>query len=104
MNMISPVEHALAGQSSSARAEELLRRYPEIAADETAELLRFLTKGPILEVGVISGRADLQQKLHQLRADHAASFRMNAREYAVFTLIVAVFLAMCALLWNVGVK
>jgi hypothetical protein len=86
------------------RAEDLLRHYPNITADEVKELVEFLTRGPIIERGTLSGQEHLQTQLTLLRADHAAEFRMNHREYAIFMVIVAAFLGVCALMWDVAAK
>ena len=88
---------ALETRSQADRAEELLRRYPEISAEETSELVAFLKRGPIIEVGRITSASELRNKVAALRKEHRSEFELGLRDYLKFTVIVAVTLG--AILW-----
>jgi hypothetical protein len=68
------------------RMESLLRRHPQISAEETEELFLFLTKGSQLEVGLVTGRDGLAPRLAAFRRLHAARFRPGAAAQLLFAL------------------
>ena len=102
MEMTSSRQREPATESGRGRIEHLLGRYPDIAADETAEILRFLKKGPILEVGLLSSSDALKPKLDQFRTDHARHFTVGAKGLVIAAVIVVTIVLVSMLLWNVG--
>jgi hypothetical protein len=85
------------------RVEELLRRYPDIAAEESGEILHFLKKGTALEIGLLSGNDDLRPALDAFRAAHARDLSLGMRELLIVAAIVVLTVVACALLWDWGV-
>lgn len=81
-----------------ARAEELLRLYPDTTDDETAEIRHFLTKGRILEVGLVSGSDEFREKVAAFRKEHDRHFRLKPREIVAAILIAAAPVG--ALVWH----
>lgn len=81
-----------------AREQELLRLYPGTTDDETAEIRHFLTKGRILEVGLVSGSDEFRDKVAAFREEHDRHFRLKPRELLGFLLITAVPVG--ALVWH----
>lgn len=80
-----------------ARAEKLLRLYPETTEEETVEIRQFLTKGRILEVGLISGSDEFREKVAAFRKEHERHFRLKLHEIVAAFLIVTALVG--ALLW-----
>ncbi len=72
------------------RMETLLRRHPQITDEETEELIRFLTKGNQMEVGMVTGRDGLAPRLAAFRRLHAARFRPSVAAQLLFAVIVVV--------------
>ena len=72
------------------RMETLLRRHPQINDAETEELIRFLTKGSQLEVGIVTGRDGLAPRLAAFRRLHAARFRPSVTAQLLFAVGIAV--------------
>lgn len=104
MDMSPSAQRKLAGTSQRARVEDLLRTYPNTAAEGRAEILTFLKKGPALDVGLITANHALRLQLQQFRADHAAELSLGSKEYLGALLIVAIYLGVCALLWDAGIR
>ena len=84
------------------RIEGLLRRYPALTDDELHEVLAFLRRGSVLEVGLLTGRDDIRSQLDRFRADHKRALSIGVRELAVIAIIVVALLAVAALLWDAG--
>lgn len=102
MEMDSSTQRKLVDQRARERVANLLGRYPDISADETAEILRFLKKGRALELGVLSFDDAVKPKLQRFRADHAKEFAVGPRGLAIAALIIAAIVAGCVLLWDAG--
>ena len=68
--------------------EALLRRYPDIKAAETAEIVRFLATGSHLDVGLIAGNEELRDKVDAVRKANPAAFRIKLHEGLFFVLAV----------------
>jgi hypothetical protein len=103
MDMPTSVERSLDGQSQRARIAALLRKYPDVEADETAEITRFLKKGPILEIGLLASDEELAPKVERFRAEHASKLGLSLKDYLLVALIIAALVAACVLLWDAGV-
>jgi len=67
-----------------ARAEKLLRSYPDVSDRETTEIIHFLKKGRLLEIGLVSGSDEFRQKVAAFRKEHARHFRLTAIEMLSF--------------------
>jgi hypothetical protein len=87
----------LTDPAQRARAEELLRRYPDTTDAETGEIGKFLTKGRQLDVGMVSGSDEFREKVAAFREEHSRHFRLNPRQVIGSIVIAAALLA--ALLW-----
>lgn len=96
---------APSGPTRSERAAELLRAWPAISEVETRELLHFLKREPITEIGLLAGRAELKGRIEAFRAAHSREFEIGWRTYlavvAGFTLLL---LGIIWLLWDSGLN
>jgi hypothetical protein len=104
MNMPTSVQRKAAGSLQRADVEDLLRRYPDVDAGETDTLLRFLKKGPPLEVALLTTDEELWPRLQRFRQDHRSKFHLGFKEYALVLLILMGLIALCLFLWDVGVR
>lgn len=84
-----------------ARAEALLRLYPNTTDAETAEICRFLTKGRILEVGLVSGSDEFREKVIAFHKEHERHFRLKPRQLLGFLAITV--LPVAALVWHYAI-
>ena len=84
------------------RIEQLLARYPETTDIEAQEIVRFLKKGLIIDIGMVTSNEALQAKLAQFRADHRSEFATPGRDLALFAALLAGFVLICWLLWDAG--
>ena len=100
MDMTSSAEQTLAGEGRRDRVEALLRRYPETSAAETAEIIHFLKKGPLFDVGLVTGNDELKPTVERIRREHRAEFSLGLREYAIVAAIVIALIVVGAILWN----
>lgn len=85
-----------------ARMEVLLRRYPGLTADELADLLRFVRKGPALEIGLLGSHEELKPILARLNDEHERTLSINLRELTIIALLVVAVVAAVILLWDSG--
>ncbi|SNS28789.1 hypothetical protein [Sphingopyxis indica] len=86
-----------AAQAQAARAEDIFRRYPAITKEEAQEALIFLKRGRHLDVGRVTGMAELQTSIEAFRHDHRRALRVGIGEYAMFA--AGVFLFIGGLFW-----
>jgi hypothetical protein len=84
------------------RVEELLARYPGLTDPEIHEILLFLRKGQVLEIGFLTSNESIRPQLDRFRADHARDLSLGRRELAVAAIVLLILLAAVALLWNAG--
>lgn len=82
----------------------LLSRYPKISDAETAEIVRYLKKGPPLDTALLSTVESIKLQLARFREDHRRHFALGVREYVITALVLAVLVAMAVLLWDAGVR
>ena len=102
MDMSASAQRKLVGQNQRAHVGDLLRRYPGISAGEAAEIIRFIKKGPVMEVGLLTADEELRPQLQRFRSDHASEFSLGIKEYAIILLIVAGAIGLCFFLWDIG--
>ena len=62
---------APSGQTRTERAAALLYAWPAISEAERSELLQFLKREPITEIGLLAGRAELKGRIEAFRAEHS---------------------------------
>lgn len=67
--------------------EALLRRYPQVSEAESAEILRFLSTGPHLEVGLVAGNDELAPKVAAFKREHQHHFRLKPWEVLTFLFV-----------------
>ena len=86
------------------RIEALLQRYPGLTDPEVHEVLLFLRKGQVLEVGILSSNELVKPQLDRFRADHARDLAIGKRELAIVGIGLLIVLAAVAMLWNAGLS
>ena len=86
------------------RIEALLARYPGLTDPEIHEVLLFLRKGQVLEIGLLTSNETVKPQLDRFRADHARDLSIGKRELAVAGIVLLILLAAVALLWNAGAR
>jgi hypothetical protein len=86
------------------RIKALLHRYPALTDPEVHEVLLFLRKGKVLEIGVLTSNELVKPQLDRFRADHARDLSIGKRELAVVGILMLIVLAAVSLLWNAGVS
>ncbi len=85
-----------------ARAEELLARYPDVSPADNADILRFIKKGPPLDVALMSADERLKPQIDRFRQDHASHFSLGRRDWIVLAVLIAGIAMLCAVLWDAG--
>lgn len=93
--------HADASVTTNARTERmttLLRRYPEIAEAERAELLAFLTNGSQEEIVQVAHLQGLEPRFLQFRSDHPKQFRTGLRGW--LPMIAFIVIALIGIVWR----
>jgi len=80
------------------RTEELLRCYPDISEDETAEIVSFLARGMHLDVGIVTANEQFKEKIATLRSEHAEAFRVKPLEGMIFLIVILTPLVLLSLL------
>ena len=95
--MTDPSHSGTTASPQAARAEDIFRRYPHISADEAREAVTFLKKGRHLDIGLVTGNADLKPNIDAFRDAHARSLGLGFVEIAAFTAFFVVMLAL--LVW-----
>jgi hypothetical protein len=89
-----PIDPAFTDPSRRARAEQLLRKYPDTNESETAEIVSFLAKGKHLDVGLLAGDREFGPKIDALRRLHPRQFRAGIMETIWFLLLLILPLAL----------
>jgi len=79
------------------RMADLFRLYPDIGDAEKAELLLFLRRGRQIEIGMVSARDGIAERLSRFRHDHGEHFRL--RPYQILGFILLVVGPLTALAW-----
>ncbi len=72
------------------QASALLRRYPDVSAEESAQLVRFLKEGPPEDVGRITFGSGLDAQVTALKKAHPADFSTGLRVWLPLTMFIAV--------------
>ncbi|WP_129794235.1 hypothetical protein [Sphingosinicella sp. CPCC 101087] len=82
-----------------ARVEQmagLLRRYPSLDEADKATLLHFLRKGRQIEIGMVSARDGVAERLAAFRMDHREHFRLGLTQILGFVALIIGPLAVLA--------
>ena len=106
MNISEPtIARGLAADRAGVdRFESLLARYPGLTDPEIHEVLLFLRKGKVLELGLLSGNEAIKPQLERFRADHARDLSIGRQELIFAAIVLVIVLAAVALLWNAGAR
>jgi hypothetical protein len=75
------------------RAEDIFRRYPDISAEEAKEAVAFLKKGRHLDIGLVTGIAEIKPNIEAFEEEHRRALGVGWGEYLIFSLIFLLFLA-----------
>jgi len=78
--------------------EALLQRYPNIGEGETARIRNFLTSGSHMDVGLVTGKDELKDKVAAFRKAHRQDFRLKLHEIGVAVIVTCGPLG--ALVWH----
>jgi hypothetical protein len=70
-------------RQSRERISELVRRYPQVTEEETAEILRFMRKGRHLDVGILTADQSLQPQIDAFMRDNKGHLGVKWSEIAV---------------------
>lgn len=104
MSQITANETDRSEDARSTRMQKLLLRYPDMTEDELREVKDFLTCGPILAVGRVTGDEAVKTQLEAFWRDHPALNKPSPFQYAVIAMATIVGLALVGfLLWDMGI-
>lgn len=103
MDLPTSSQRELVQLSDRARAEELLRSYPNLTDGEVAEFLLFLKNAPGHEMALLTANEQLRPKLFQFRHDHAAE-PLSSKEYLIFAVIIIILSVLVSLMWDAGLS
>ena len=67
-----------------ARIEALLRLYPQTSEAENSEILRFLSTGAHIDIGLVAGSEEFAPKVAEFRKRYKSHFGMKLRDGAWF--------------------
>ena len=96
-------KHGVAANSARLRhIESLLARYPELSSEEEAEVLHYLRKGPLLDLGLLTGMESIRHALARFREDHRRELGLQPRDFLAPAAILLFVLIVGALAWNAG--
>lgn len=90
--MTDIIENGALASTQAARAEDIFRRYPHISDAEAKEAVVFLKKGRHLDIGLVTGIADLKENIAAFRDQHARQLGLAWREIVGFTAFFALML------------
>ncbi|KQN25614.1 hypothetical protein ASE86_05210 [Sphingomonas sp. Leaf33] len=79
------------------RAADLLARHPHLNAAETAEIVQFLAKGPIIDRGMLRGDPAYAATIDAIQSDHARHFRASLPQIVGVIALMTVPIAL--MLW-----
>jgi hypothetical protein len=102
MEMNSSEQRQLANRQLREHISGLVVRYPNISEAETAEIIRFLKKGPLLDTGMLSSNEHIKPKLRQFIDDHAKEFAIGIKGVMIVILVVLTVAFLGTALWDIG--
>ncbi|WP_308516095.1 hypothetical protein [Sphingomonas flavescens] len=80
--------------------EQLLLKYPRVRPDEADSIARFLRKGPVLDIGLLSANREAWAQADAFRRDYPHKFATTPREYAAMALAALTLLLAGVALWH----
>ena len=96
-----PLDHARPPSEMAARAQALLRRYPQLSEHELATLIDIFPRLEILEVGLMVVDDGLSDKLAAFRRDHGAKFELPTT-LLIGSISMAAIIVLAVLLWSLA--
>ena len=79
---------------------KLLARYPNVSKNENRVILEFMKTGRHLEIGLLTSNEKLRPNLDAFMEDHKRHFQLSFREATSVVVLIAAFLVVCWLLWE----
>jgi hypothetical protein len=102
MNAHANQEQIHASRTTLDRAAALLTRYPRTSQDESREILCFLKTARHLDIGLLSSNESIRPRLDAFMKDHKKQLGVTAGEAGWVIGLIAAFLLVCWLLWELG--
>ena len=85
------------------RIAGLLDHHPNLAPEETAEILDFLKSGSMIDIGMLSGDPAYRTKIEAVKASNHQAFRLGTgRSLLIGLAITLPFLLLCWLIADWG--
>jgi hypothetical protein len=85
------------------RIAGLLDHHPNLAPEETAEILDFLKNGSMIDIGMLRGDPAYRAKIETVKAANHTAFRLGiSRSILIGLAITLPFLALCWLIADWG--
>lgn len=85
------------------RIASLLDHHPNLAPEETAEILDFLKNGSMIDIGMLRGDPTYRAKIDAVKAANHTAFRLGVgRSLLIGLAITLPFLALCWLIADWG--
>lgn len=84
------------------RVCELLTRYPNIEEEEKTEIASFLRRGPIIDIGRLTGADELAPQLASFRANERRRLGLQVRDYLIVGVALIIVAVLCLLMWDAG--
>ena len=103
MDSISKTHRVAANPARLRRIESLLALYPELSREEEAEVLHYLRKGPLLDLGLLTGMESVRDQLARFREHHRRELGLQPRDFLAPGVILLFVLVVGALAWNAGI-
>ncbi len=85
-----------------AHIARLLERYPQTSPEEEAQILRFLKKGPTVEVAMLLSDPDAKPAIERFTRDHKRHFSIGPFGIAAAMAAVVLLIVLCMMLWDAG--
>ena len=89
-------------QFSRSTIKALFERYPNISGDERRELARYLSSGPLLEIGLLKGDEAVRYKIAAFEKDNEKALSTTTFEAVVLVGIFALTALICYVMWDMG--
>ena len=93
-------EEVRALRADRERVADLLARYPNVTAGESAEILGFLRTGRHLDVGLLTSDLRLKPRLDAFMEDHKSHFQVRWSEGALVVIGIVAIIAIFWLVWE----
>ena len=85
------------------RIASLLDHHPNLAPDETGEILDFLKNGSMIDIGMLRGDPAYRTKIDAVKASDQGAFRLGIGHSMLIGLAIALpFIAICWLIADRG--